>query len=356
ASARSLRLPSALLPLLTAVVPSTASSATLLLGRLRSSACVEVDVVLALLGILISLLPCATFVLLWGVKVSSHQWVCTSLAEGRKSSDVSGPIQRLYNTLRRDYQWSVASAQTCTANEELMPAWVILLEFRDLRYGIVDLAVLAGVSCLSVVSGLTASSAQCRGWSFVVLLLLTLQLTALVTARRLTTLFSTVYCATSLCLTIISSLAQLIFVWSYSADTSALRLVDVSAGCSLAVVGLSAINMIVDGIGLLSAVKRRWRSLLEQQDATSNETNIDTDPDRLPLNQLLQEKTTSGDILEFGDHIVDHDDKDDSLEEILLPESDHLFWDSAGGAVGTGLVDERSDIMQVVTSFRHNLR
>lgn len=130
--------------------------------------------------------------MVWRTKVASHQWVCSKVRDAEHESDEtltlgclsSVHIRQLSKTTRRDSQWSsVAAAQNNSGNEDLMPAWIFLLEYRDVRYGIVDSVVLAAVSCLSVVSGLTVSSAQCRGWSFVVLLLMTLQLVSLVTAH-----------------------------------------------------------------------------------------------------------------------------------------------------------------------------
>ncbi|CUG06549.1 membrane-associated protein, putative [Bodo saltans] len=71
-------LPSSLLTVWVAVVPSITSAATLLLGRLKSSSCTTVDAVLGVLGLLTSIVPVAGILFVWYTRSRGEaaEWRC----------------------------------------------------------------------------------------------------------------------------------------------------------------------------------------------------------------------------------------------------------------------------------------
>ncbi|CUG19508.1 membrane-associated protein, putative [Bodo saltans] len=113
------------------------------------------------------------------------------------------------------------------------------------------------VSCAGAASGLDGSGAACRGWGLLAVLLMVAQLVVMFPMRPFTTLFSFVQAVVILALTILSALSQLVYIWAYANDTSGVWLVNASAGCSLAVVGLSAVNILLNGAQLWAAAVRR---------------------------------------------------------------------------------------------------
>ncbi|CUF43954.1 membrane-associated protein, putative [Bodo saltans] len=254
-------LPSSLMPVLTAVVPSTIASATFLLAELRSSSSVGCDIALGLIGLVIGLLPLVGFVWIWAyIKIAG--WSCvrrdatSDTVDRQRLSLVTQCTNVISRVTHRVHTWQKNGQ--IEKSLSLQAAWVVLLEFRDLRYGVADAAVLAVVSCLSVVSGLSTSTSQCRVWSLVVLLLLVGQLVLLMATRPLTSLLANVYAALTLVLTILSTLTQLVFVWAYAADTEEGGwLMDASAVFSLAVVGISAAKMLLDIQSVIVAIRRR---------------------------------------------------------------------------------------------------
>ncbi|CUE62105.1 GP46-like surface antigen, putative [Bodo saltans] len=266
--ARSLRtfcLPSSLLPLFAMVVPSMTSSSVLLLARVNISACAGVDVVLAVVGLTVAALPCCGFLALLILNVRSGMWRCEQL-RSLTDNDDDGIRSSLANPRYIRIMWRRASRRSheWTSDKEvggMESARVVLLEYCDLRYGALDSGCLVAVACLSVVSGLGGSEAQCRAWSFLAMLLLLAQLVLLVVLRPLTTVVSMVHSFVTLALTLLSVLSQLVFVWGYIADASGLWLVEASAVFSLAVVGVSAVKMALDLTALVFAVKRRLMPL-----------------------------------------------------------------------------------------------
>ncbi|CUI14490.1 transmembrane protein, putative [Bodo saltans] len=89
---RAFCLPSSLLPVLTTVVPSTTASSVLLLARVSTSACVGVDIVLALIGLAIAALPCCSFLLLCVAKEFGGAWRCEPRTERRKQQSMHASI------------------------------------------------------------------------------------------------------------------------------------------------------------------------------------------------------------------------------------------------------------------------
>ncbi|CUF43930.1 membrane-associated protein, putative [Bodo saltans] len=345
-AARVFCLPSSLLPVFTATVPSNVASATFLLAELRTTACVGGDVVLGLLGLVMGLLPCATFVWIWSYSRGAR-WSCVPRREvdsnanvGHGVSNVRKFVNSLHGAIRRRYTWR----QSNDDKKPLQAAWAVLLEYRDLRYGVADAGVLAVVSCLSIVSGLTTSTTQCRAWSLVVLLLLFAQLVLLMATRPLTSLLANVYSALTLVLTALSALTQLVFVWVYATDTAGVWLVDASAGLSLAVVGISAVKMLLDVVHLFAAARRRLGTagLFQSRDIVANGD---------PRINASDEDFTNGKTLLSSDH-RGSENTDEELR-VILPlvaldgnsAFDH-FWDATGTAVGTSRVEGESDILR----------
>ncbi|CUG88193.1 GP46-like surface antigen, putative [Bodo saltans] len=353
-------LPSSLLPVWTVVVPSTVSSATLLLARVGTSECRGTDVALGVVGLALSLVPCTGVVLVWHAQVSGPVfWECVPRPL-RKESPV-WVVAALQKALRRAHEWVVCDGPD-DGEDTMGAAWVVLLEYRDLPYGAVDAFVLAAVSCVSVVSGLTTSDAQCRGWSLAVVALLVVQLALLVALRPFTTIFSSVYNVVTLVLTILSSLSQLVFVWAYSTDEGGLWLVDASSGLSLTVVGVSAVKMLVDAWQGVVAVRRRLamlcsepapqeaalvrqfsfsylRSQYSDHDLAENESPmlLDYDIIQLETTSFRGRRQRSARGGKQSAHV--------NLDSLSVREGE--FWDSAGAALGTELTEGISDVLQV---------
>ncbi|CUG92933.1 GP46-like surface antigen, putative [Bodo saltans] len=333
-------MPASLFPAFVAVVPSTASSATLLLARLGASECAALDVVLGIVGLALSTLPATGFLILWALR--ANRW--NALKRNRKAlttfHSLTGVLKRIVG---RRWEWTTADGHRMGMER----AWPVLLEYRGLRYGALDNIVLLGLSIMSVISGLSGSSAQCRGWSLVALMLLVAQLITVIVTQPLTTTFSHDYAIATVSLTCLGVLSQLLFVWA----VDSLPLVDAAAACSLAVLGLSMLNMTLNAVQLVAAVRRRIVSLLKlrAEYATS-----------LQLSSSKFEPSSSTDELLFpGDEIFDINVDEEAMEldavmmmsgegdEMSSPSGcdDDLFWNSEGAAFGTELVEGPSDIM-----------
>lgn len=114
--------------------------------------------------------------------------------------------------------------------------------------------LLALVASLAVVSGLDrGDNSLCR-----LLLLSLLQFVVLVLAHPFTTTFSYVHGALCLALTVFSVIAQLLYA-VLANSSSSVWLVELSAGCSLAIVGMTTLKMIMDLWELCKAIRRRYR-------------------------------------------------------------------------------------------------
>ncbi|CUG87568.1 surface antigen, putative [Bodo saltans] len=330
-------MPASLFPALVAVVPSTAASATLLLARLGTSECVASDVVLGIVGLALSTLPAAGFLVLWALR--ANRWM-TSVRDREAATTFHPLVAMLIRTLRRRWEWNTTEG----GRKGMERAWPLLLEYRELRYGALDNGVLLVLSIVSVVSGLSGSSgqcrAQCRAWSLVALLLLVAQLVAVIIVQPLTTAFSHLYAISTVSLTCLGVLAQLLFVWA----VDSLWLVDAAAACSLAVVGLSLLNTALNAVQLLAAVRRRMVLCFELR---LKHAQISVGPDH-------QNRSLEAVDLLCGDKslTVEMDAAmlmmmtEDADGELYQPLADGLFWNSDGAAVGTELVEGHSDIIR----------
>ncbi|CUG77729.1 GP46-like surface antigen, putative [Bodo saltans] len=337
-------MPASLSPALVAVVPSTASSATLLLARLGASECVALDVVLGIIGLALSMLPAVGFLHLW--VVNANRWMTTAHAS-RAPPTLHPLMAMLKQILWRRWEWTTTEG----THARMERVWPVLLEYRELRYGALDNGVLFGLSIVSVVSGLTGSTAQCRGWSIFALLLLVAQLAAVIILQPMTTTFSQVYAISTVSLTCLGVLSQLLFVLT----VESLWLVDAAAACSLAVLGLSLLTMTLNVVQLMAAVRRRIVMLPKVRSERAESLLLDRQSKPLiAVDLLLEDKSLE----------VDADDElrqscDDDLDAVMLKaaaeESDNeshqlcdsgLFWNSDGAAVGTELVEGHSDIIR----------
>jgi uncharacterized membrane protein YgcG len=111
---------------------------------------------------------------------------------------------------------------------------------------------------LAVVGSLdTTNATLCRAATGAVVALLCGQLLLVAVLRPHTTLFSFIYACLTLVLTCVSVVMQLLFIVVSLSSTSGLWLAQVSAGCNLAVVGVSAVQMTIDVVSLLLAARRR---------------------------------------------------------------------------------------------------
>ncbi|CUG76480.1 membrane-associated protein, putative, partial [Bodo saltans] len=164
-------LPSSLLPVLTAVMPSTTVSTTFLAARVRLSPCVGVDALLIALGLLLIVAPLGALACLT-VKGSAC-WTCVASPQSVRGIDNSLELRKLKSFLQRATQRLWKWRATLGSAESLRPAWVVLLEYRVLWYAAVDAMFLVAVSSLAVVGGLDVTNeALCRGCSAAVVVLL----------------------------------------------------------------------------------------------------------------------------------------------------------------------------------------
>jgi hypothetical protein len=348
-------LPSSLLPVWVAVVPTSTSGAVLLLSRLGSSSCVAADVSMAVVGLVIGVAPALLFAACWGWKVrsgTSAAWRCVerqpaALVEERGAAGVeelppaistASQVPQLIATvwriaMRRRYEWASADG----SREGLAPMWPVLLEYRDLRYGAVDCSVLVFVSCFAVLSGLSESASPCRAWSFVSVVLLSVQLVVLLVTRPFSSLFAAVHAVATLSLTVVGVLTQLVFVWA--ASSSGLWLVQASSMCALAIVGLSAAKMLVDLFQLRKALARRVAELhkVRRQLKAAEESRLKA---LMPASSAIIDS-----VLEMKLLLVEDPTEDGAVSEDThggtsaaedLEEFDYeRFWDASGAAVGT---------------------
>ncbi|CUI12946.1 transmembrane protein, putative, partial [Bodo saltans] len=323
-------MPTSLSPALVAVIPSTASSATLLLARLGDSECITADVVLGIVGLNLAALPAIGFLLLWALR--ANRWMPIVRDEGALVA-FHPWMAMLRRILRRRWEWTTPEGHRTGG---MVRAWPVLLEYRELRYGALDNGVLFALSIVSVISGLTGSSAQCRAWSLVALLLLMAQLAAVVIMKPLTTTFSQHSAVYTVSLTCLGVLAQLMFVWT----VDSLWLVDAAAACSLAVLGLSLVTMVLNVVQLIAAVHRRIVLLFKLRKSHARASQLYVGPDH--ESKLVDDDTPVSVELHASPLMVAEDSDNTFLQS--PDDDDGLFWNSDGAAVGTALVEELSDI------------
>ncbi|CUG94400.1 GP46-like surface antigen, putative [Bodo saltans] len=334
-------LPSSLLSVWITVVPSCTSSAVFLFARVNRSSCVGVDIVLGVLGLLMSVVPCGASALLWSSRVCGGErapWVCLVKHENERKYLRQVP-RHLHRLLRRRYEWQSTADRSSTSND-MKAAWVVLLEYRELRYCALDACVLCAVSCITVLSGLTGSEAACRGWSMVAVLLMVAQLVVLCAARPFTSIFSTMVAGVTLFLTVLSSLSQLVFLWAFATNTSGLWLVDASAVLSLIVVGVSSTKMALDFYQLIAAIRRRLRTITTASSQNDDHgilrtsSFLTTKPNDFGLRDIVKEIHGSPEVT--------------CPTAFMMTEVDEgIFWDPSGAALGTELVNEHSsDILR----------
>ncbi|CUE76009.1 GP46-like surface antigen, putative [Bodo saltans] len=295
-------MPSSAYPACVAVLPSTAAAVALLIARVNSSTCVGLDTVLIVLGLVVVVGCPSALLALWtirGMRTSQQKWTCQKRGgavlriPSRERSNNSATTSSILTAatsraalclhgalgpvLCRSWKWHrqgnpTESSTTTTGDSNMMKSvWVVLLEYRVLWFAALDAGMLVVIAMLAVVSGLggASSSDVCQSTTAVVLVLLVAQLLLMVTLRPYRTLFAVVHGAVTLVLTCLSVGAQLAFiVSSFPADEEDSRtnsvegllwLVNASAGCNLAVVGVTAVKMLFDVKDLLDAISRRLR-------------------------------------------------------------------------------------------------
>ncbi|CUG88550.1 transmembrane protein, putative, partial [Bodo saltans] len=314
-------LPSSLLSVWTASLPSFASSFTLLAARVQSTSslsssvsCVVGDVLLIIAGILCSVAPAVAIITLWSKNKSNNGslgWVCervvvdeinhhgeqqavkdrhttrTCIHHPRvimmrrwqwRTSSTSPHYQQENSTSRYDYQQEKNSHeenQHATATQppprhnnnsnkkkyttEMRSALTVLQEFRLLWYpGGVDQAVLVAASSLAVVAGLDVTSRpQCVGCTAAVVGLLLGQCLCVAWHQPFTTLFSFLFALATIAATCVGVFAQLMFLVTSPTSVSGLWMVQASVICTLIVTGLSTLKMMMDLHEFALAVYRR---------------------------------------------------------------------------------------------------
>jgi hypothetical protein len=256
-----LGLPSPLLPLLTATVPSTASATFYLLQR--RDVCAP-DGAIAAVGVAMCVVPIAAMALI--AYVVPRELRLVRGQEPSEAGHLCAP-QRLRPLLsllfHRRVRWCdmmhddpTGGAATPSGSWLRRCATVVLLDYAAVWYACADVAVLTVACLLGSVSAL-GSMGACRV-SAIALLLLYGGLAALCAATRpFTTLFSHVYALTSLCLSTAAVACQVWYLFGVNADLDALRpLLTAAAVCDLLVAGISVAKTVVDVADALRACRR----------------------------------------------------------------------------------------------------
>ncbi|CUG88568.1 membrane-associated protein, putative [Bodo saltans] len=363
-------LPSSLMPVWTTTLPSTAAAAVYLFGRLGDSGCPGVDVVLGVCGVLMVLVPALAYAGLWlGYTYGrGARWFCNlvdvditnnsvqpATSSGKPhtnlSTDISSnsPLSRIDCLLlhlregtRRRWKWRAVDGNERRSGQHLQRAAVVLTEYRVLWYAALDSAVLVGIAMLAVGGGLSAQDTRlCRGSTIAALVLLVGQLATAVGVRPFTTLFSLVHGCATLALTCLSVLGQLLYgaAASSSDSTSGMWLVTASAVCDLAVVGVSALRMVLDVVELVRAVRRRYLKLrLLRSSAHEVPALLDVnDDDALRMLTPSQEDELCYPPAVVIEHITLHRLLESVDDLAMLHQLNKGFWDESGAALG---VDE----------------
>jgi hypothetical protein len=382
-AAYTLCLPSSLLPVWTAVLPSSGASATLLVARIGASECATGDALLGLCGIVIAVVPTSALLWLW---CKSSRWICAKEVTSGSAPMLAGDgvennqrfLRALWNQLRRVMRRQWRWTSSASGEPSMMgPAWVVMLEYRVVWFAALDAATLVAVGCIKVVSGLSGSQAACRGWTISAISLLIAQTVLLLVIRPHTTLFSLVYYAVTLVLTCLSVTAQLLFVLLSSTSTSGLWLLQAAAVCDLTVVGITATRLIVDVIQLTKAVRRRTnvlklllqrrRSVLRGNEKRScaddgapledvhflSDSNSNNKKNSFaPFTALLPLKELQ---MPFVDDSLSSlaDVADDDRTEMLLSDDSH-FWDASGAARVASKKEELFLILAPLAEGRDN--
>jgi hypothetical protein len=256
-----LGLPSPLLPLLTATVPSTASATFHLLQR---RAC-AVDAAIAALGVAMCVVPIAAMSLLAFAVPRLLRLVPAQVPSAVPVCAPQGLRSLLSLVFRRRVRWcDVANGDPCGGAAEPSGwlrrcATVVLLDYAAVWYACVDVVVLTAACLLGAVSAL-GSAGACRGSAIAVLLLDGGLLALCAAARPFTTMFSHVHALTSLVLSTTAVACQVWYLYGVSednVDADALRrLLTVVAVCDLLVAGISVAKAVVDMADALRACRR----------------------------------------------------------------------------------------------------
>ncbi|CUE76391.1 GP46-like surface antigen, putative [Bodo saltans] len=271
-------MPSSAYPACVAVLPSTSAAIALLIARVNSSTCVGLDAVLIGLGLIVAVgCECA----LTAVWMTGHcgdntihnvpRWECRQRPRHLPANDARliSLYARVFQpfaavVLHRAWKWH---ATLRSSRVPLKRAWAVLLEYRVLWFATLDSGMLVVVAVLAVVGGLEGTdSSLCRSVVSVVLVLMVCQLLLMMLLRPYTTLFSAVHGVVTLALTCLSIAAQIAFIVTLRSESPHLWLVNASAGCNLAVVGVTAVKMMFDAKDVLDAIRRRLNGTLEADD------------------------------------------------------------------------------------------
>ncbi|CUG76321.1 GP46-like surface antigen, putative [Bodo saltans] len=276
-------LPSSVLPAWTVTLTSTSGAATLLWARIGASPCPIVDSLIGVVGVVFALCTTVVVILTWLDKVQLATdapgfWRCIPVVHVARDADeqrnLSGWHPNLHLVTRvalhKRWRWTTTDHHSTEQplkmsggrrDDSLRAAAVLVSEFRVLWYAALDQGLLVLFACLSVVSGLNqVDDTLCRAATIITVALLLTQLIVLGIAHPFTTLFSFVHGLLTLTLTTVSVLAQFLYALLASSTTQDLWLIELTAGCNLAIVGVSAAKMLVDLIELGSAAKRRLLS------------------------------------------------------------------------------------------------
>jgi hypothetical protein len=251
---RRLAFPSCLLPLLVAILPSTAGmSVVQLVGAATSAGCDSVNGALGVLGLLycVAVVAGALGVFFW---TRGHMEV----HKVQRGAQPALPLLRLVNAMMaRRYRWRHTDPTAASADRHVA---LVLQEYRLVWFFCLDAAVLLASGVLVGVAQASGETAVCAGCGAAIAVMYLAEGVTCAVQRPFTTLFGHVYCAVSLGLSAVSvalQTANLLLQWGESTDYDTLnRLLLGSAVCDLCVMGISLVRLALDLKSLLHSLRR----------------------------------------------------------------------------------------------------
>jgi hypothetical protein len=240
---RQLAFPSCLVPLLVAILPSTASmSVVQLVAATRSAGCGGVNGALGVLGLLycFAVVAGALCVFLW---TRGHM----EAHKVQQGAQPTIPLLRVVNVMMaRRFRWSHTDP-TC-ANTTDRHVALVLQEYRLVWFFGLDAAVLVVSGVLVGVAQASSETAVCAGCGAAIAMMYLVEGVTCVAQRPFTTLFGHVYCVVSIVLSAVSvglQTANLLLQWGGSTDYDTLRRLG-AAACDLCVMGISFLRLVFD--------------------------------------------------------------------------------------------------------------
>ncbi|CUG90057.1 GP46-like surface antigen, putative [Bodo saltans] len=268
-------MPSSLMSIWIAVVPTTSDSIVVIMSQLSNSSCLAVDAIILTCGLGILIVPVAALCMLQR-KGSSGTLTCNTANAGEPAATIQFTClawtrSRIAWATNRTWLWESHSGGAHNNGRSVLKglAFVVLREFRVLWYPILDSAILVFISIFSALSG--DDIGDQRGWMTAILVLLLAQLVVMVVAKPFTTVMSFAYQTISVALSCLSVAFQLAFMFvQLSASTTNTRwLLLAPSVCDLVIISISVVKMLEDVVSLIFAIARRVATVLSKCDTVT---------------------------------------------------------------------------------------